>query len=115
MTSSFNFCLLILSHHQVSLGDSMDLFYPLDQSDFSGKFPDIWRIFRKRFNISDSFYIRQDGKWGTQNNAGEWDGMISSLLNGEADMLLAPLTMTVGRSQVVNFLLPLGKSVFFTV
>ena len=93
----------------MSLGDSMDLFYPLDQSDLFGSFPDIWKIIETRFNVSSSFYIRQDEEWGTQNNAGQWNGMISSLLNGEADMILATLTMTVSRSQVVNYLLPLGK------
>ncbi|TMS36134.1 hypothetical protein L596_003380 [Steinernema carpocapsae] len=45
-----------------------------------------------------------DGKYGEPvNGTKEWDGMIGQILKGEADLAVAPITVTAGRLEVVDF------------
>ncbi|XP_064106966.1 probable glutamate receptor [Macrobrachium nipponense] len=47
-----------------------------------------------------------DGQWGAKLN-GEWSGMVRELLDGKADIIVAPLDMTLLRSEAVDFLVAL--------
>ena len=50
-------------------------------------------------------FKRVDGGWGTLDaDTGKWSGMISNLINGEADLGIAPLTACCRRTEVVDFL-----------
>ncbi|KAK0396495.1 hypothetical protein QR680_001739 [Steinernema hermaphroditum] len=45
-----------------------------------------------------------DGKYGEPvNGTKDWDGMIGQILKGEADLAVAPITVTAGRLEVVDF------------
>nr|ARJ36889.1 glutamate receptor 2 [Hirudo verbana] len=46
-----------------------------------------------------------DSKYGS-NDSGTWDGMVGELLRGEADMAIAPLTITADRESVIDFSKP---------
>lgn len=43
---------------------------------------------------------------------GEWNGMIGELLRNEADMAIAPLTITFERESVVHFTKEAFQTVF---
>jgi len=62
-------------------------------------------------NIMDAEHeisIVKDGRYGTPDpsNPSGWSGMIGELLNNEADLAIAPLTVTAARAKVVDFSTP---------
>ena len=74
-----------------------------------GEFQDILGIFSDHLNFKIQQFKRLDGAWGSLNKeTGEWNGMISNLKNGEADMITATLTICCQRTQAVDFLWPMA-------
>ncbi|CAL8086493.1 unnamed protein product [Orchesella dallaii] len=62
-------------------------------------------------NIIDAEHeiqLVKDGRYGTPDpsNPSGWNGMIGELLNNEADLAIAPFTITAGRAKVVDFSTP---------
>ena len=52
-------------------------------------------------------HIVKDGSFGTIDaKTRQWNGMVGELVRGEADMAVAPLTITAKRSEVVDFTYP---------
>ncbi|KAK1344390.1 hypothetical protein QTO34_014957 [Cnephaeus nilssonii] len=47
-----------------------------------------------------------DGKYGAQNDRGEWNGMVRELMDHRADLAVAPLTITYVRETVIDFSKP---------
>nr|XP_036869132.1 glutamate receptor ionotropic, kainate 1 isoform X5 [Manis javanica] len=77
-------------------------------------------------NITDSLANRTlivttillvpDGKYGAQNDKGEWNGMIRELIDHRADLAVAPLTITYVREKAIDFSKPfmtLGISILY--
>ena len=61
-----------------------------------------------------NFKIRQfkriGGGWGSIDKVtGQWNGMISNLINGEADILTSSLTICCRRTEVVEYLWTLSQ------
>ncbi|KAM7133338.1 glutamate receptor ionotropic, kainate 1 [Molossus nigricans] len=57
-----------------------------------------------------------DGKYGAQNDKGEWNGMVKELMDHRADLAVAPLTITYVRETVIDFSKPfmtLGISILY--
>ncbi|XP_066985562.1 glutamate receptor-like [Macrobrachium rosenbergii] len=50
--------------------------------------------------------VQGDGYWGAPQGNGSWNGMIGTVLRGEADIGLGPFGMSYTRSQVVDFTIP---------
>ena len=74
------------------------------------EFQDILGLFPGILNFNIRQFKRIDGEWGTLNKeTGEWDGMISNLKNGEADIMTATLTICCKRPEAVDFLWPLAS------
>ena len=74
-----------------------------------GEFQDILRLFSGKLNFKIRQFKRIDGEWGTLNKeTGEWNGMISNLKNGEADITTGSLAICCKRTDVVDFLWPLA-------
>nr|CAD7444792.1 unnamed protein product [Timema bartmani] len=48
----------------------------------------------------------KNGKFGSRLPDGTWDGMVGDLAMGETDMIIAPLTMTSEREEVIDFVAP---------
>ena len=61
-------------------------------------------------NFKIRIFKRFDGKWGGIDKNGNWNGMISNLMSGEADIALA-LAMCCGRTEVADFLWTIEHSV----
>ena len=75
-----------------------------------GEFQDILRLFSGKLNFKIRQFKRIDGEWGTLNKeTGEWNGMISNLKNGEADIMTGTLPICCKRTEAVDFLWPLAS------
>lgn len=63
-----------------------------------------------------SVYIVDDGNYGSPQSDGTWNGMIGDLISGNADIAVAPLTITYERESVADFTKPfmtLGVSILY--
>uniref|UniRef100_A0A8C5E1W9 Glutamate receptor n=1 Tax=Gouania willdenowi TaxID=441366 RepID=A0A8C5E1W9_GOUWI len=47
-----------------------------------------------------------DGKYGSQDDKGQWNGMIRELIEHRADLAVAPLTITYSREKLIDFTKP---------
>ncbi|XP_051921872.1 glutamate receptor ionotropic, kainate 3 isoform X2 [Hippocampus zosterae] len=57
-----------------------------------------------------------DGKYGSQDDKGQWNGMIRELIEHRADLAVAPLTITYMRDKAVDFTKPfmnMGISILY--
>jgi hypothetical protein len=54
-------------------------------------------------NFTWSFFLREDQQWGSLLADGSINGMVSSLVKGEADLIATSLTMTPVRHLGVDF------------
>uniref|UniRef100_A0AC35UDE0 Glutamate receptor n=1 Tax=Rhabditophanes sp. KR3021 TaxID=114890 RepID=A0AC35UDE0_9BILA len=52
-----------------------------------------------------SIYRVQDAKWGIKTDAG-WNGLPAELINGHADMIVAPLKLNSERARDIDFSVP---------
>ncbi|OWA49771.1 Glutamate receptor 2 [Hypsibius exemplaris] len=58
-------------------------------------------------NFTYEIKLVGDGKYGVMDpNTGQWNGMIGELVRKEADLVVAPLTITFEREKVVDFTKP---------
>ena len=56
------------------------------------------------FNFQVRQFRRQDGMWGSlERKTGNWNGMISNLLNGDADFTSIGLVVCCQRTDAVDF------------
>ena len=75
-----------------------------------GECQDILGLFSAILNFNIQQFKRIDGEWGTLNKeTGEWNGMISNLKNGEADIIPASMQICGRRTEAVDFLWPLAS------
>ncbi|XP_024861552.1 glutamate receptor ionotropic, kainate 3 isoform X1 [Kryptolebias marmoratus] len=57
-----------------------------------------------------------DGKYGSQDDKGQWNGMIRELIEHRADLAMAPLTITYTREKFIDFSKPflnMGISILY--
>ncbi|CAM4655008.1 unnamed protein product [Lepidochelys olivacea] len=58
----------------------------------------------------------EDGKYGAQDEKGQWNGMMKELIDHKADLAVAPLTITHVREKAIDFSKPfmtLGVSILY--
>ena len=77
-----------------------------------GVFPSILDLLKKALNFTMVKYIRKDRQWGALKEAGQWTGIIRTMLDGGADLASASLTSNFDRSMVVDFLPPIGTETY---
>ena len=76
-------------------------------------FFDVLKLLEKKVNFTTSLLKRLDGNWGKFNHEnGTWNGMIKSLLDGEADLIATSLTVNPERFAVVDHLYPMGTETY---
>ena len=69
-----------------------------------GQFQDILILFSEILNFKIRQFKRVDGLWGAiDKESGKWNGMISNLINGDADILVGSVTVCCRRHEVVDF------------
>ena len=70
---------------------------------FSGYVFDIWNPLQQVLNFTSHIITSVDGKWGAKESDGNWNGMIGMVLRGEADVIVADLTLSMDRASYVDF------------
>ncbi|XP_046678070.1 glutamate receptor 1-like isoform X1 [Homalodisca vitripennis] len=75
---------------------------------FEGYCKDLADLIAKRLGINYELRIVKDGQYGAENPEvkGGWDGMVGELIRKEADMAIAPMTITSERERVIDFSKP---------
>ncbi|XP_019882341.1 glutamate receptor 1 isoform X1 [Camponotus floridanus] len=75
---------------------------------YEGYCKDLADLIAKRLGISYELRIVKDGKYGEENQdvPGGWDGMVGELIRKEADIAIAPITITSDRERVIDFSKP---------
>jgi hypothetical protein len=75
----------------------------------TGMLIDLLKVFEQKFNFTTKLYKRMDGNWGSlDQETGTWNGMISNILDGSADLICAAMYMKSDRNTAVRFLPPLA-------
>ncbi len=80
-----------------------------DPGQLTGIFPDVIRALAAAINFTATFYQRLDGDYGVERN-GTYSGIIGSLIRGDMDMIGAALTLSTGRYEDIDYLMPIGKA-----
>ncbi|XP_062400943.1 glutamate receptor U1 [Sardina pilchardus] len=60
----------------------------------------------KKLGFSYRVQLVKDAAYGRVDDAGHWNGMIGEVIRGEADLAVAPLTLTAARERVVGMTKP---------
>jgi len=77
-----------------------------DEDKFVGFCEDLAEKISEVLDQEHEIHIVKDGKYGARSESGDWSGMIGELINNEADMAIAPLTVTELRARYVDFSTP---------
>ncbi|XP_030648078.1 glutamate receptor ionotropic, kainate 1 [Chanos chanos] len=90
---------------------------PLYGNDrFEGYCLDLLKELSNILGFTYEVKLVSDGKYGAQNDKGEWNGMVRELIDHIADLAVAPLTITYVREKVIDFSKPfmtLGISILY--
>ena len=78
--------------------------------EIDGYIADIWDELQRITNFSFVMYPSVDGAWGSLKKDGTWSGMIGMILNNEVDFAISDFFITLDRSYVVDFSMPLMNS-----
>nr|XP_050863060.1 glutamate receptor 1 isoform X1 [Vespula vulgaris] len=75
---------------------------------YEGYCKDLAELIAKKLGITYELRIVKDAKYGTENPdvPGGWDGMVGELIRKEADIAIAPMTITSERERVIDFSKP---------
>ncbi|XP_065176233.1 uncharacterized protein LOC135806029 [Sycon ciliatum] len=83
------------------LNSSIDNKYSL-----KGFSKDLLDALASQLGFNYTLRLVRDGQYGAKSPGGNWSGLVGEIVNCEADFVSAPLTISVGRSRVVDFSLP---------
>ncbi|XP_060656054.1 glutamate receptor 1 isoform X1 [Drosophila nasuta] len=75
---------------------------------FEGYCKDLADLLSKQLGLDYELRLVKDGSYGSENPAvqGGWDGMVGELVRKEADIAIAPMTITAERERVIDFSKP---------
>ncbi|XP_062889516.1 probable glutamate receptor isoform X3 [Mobula hypostoma] len=73
---------------------------------FEGFCIDLLKIFSERLNFRYEIQLVKDGLYGTKLENGQWTGLLGELKRKEADLAIAPLTITRLRESEFGFTRP---------
>ncbi|XP_020801640.1 glutamate receptor 1 [Drosophila serrata] len=92
-----------LMHKQSSYGEQL-----VGNDRFEGYCKDLADMLANHLSIKYEIRLAQDGNYGAENQyaPGGWDGMVGELLRKEADISIAPMTITAERERVIDFSKP---------
>ncbi|XP_055338557.1 glutamate receptor-like [Paramacrobiotus metropolitanus] len=78
---------------------------------------DLLKKLAEKGNFRYEVHLRKDGRYGYKdpNSASGWTGMIGELIKNEADLALAPFTVTDERTEVVSFTTPFSEQIGLSV
>nr|XP_023421393.1 glutamate receptor ionotropic, kainate 3 [Cavia porcellus] len=83
---------------------------------FEGYCIDLLKELAHILGFSYEIRLVEDGKYGAQDDKGQWNGMVKELIDHKADLAVAPLTITHVREKAIDFSKPfmtLGVSILY--
>ncbi|XP_049920627.1 probable glutamate receptor isoform X1 [Epinephelus moara] len=75
-------------------------------SELEGYCIDLITELSRKLVFKYKLHLVKDSKYGTMDSSGNWNGMIGEVIRGEADLAVAPLTLTAVREQFVDMSTP---------
>ncbi|XP_051526126.1 probable glutamate receptor [Myxocyprinus asiaticus] len=75
-------------------------------SELEGFCIDLLSALSKKLDFKYDVHMVKDGRYGTTDDSGNWNGMIGEVVRGEADIAVAPLTLTAKREEAVDMTKP---------
>ncbi|KAM9859334.1 putative glutamate receptor [Aulostomus maculatus] len=75
-------------------------------SQLEGFCMDLLSEVAKKLGFKYKVHLVKDSSYGRQDENGNWNGMIGEVTRGEADLALAPLTLTAAREKAVGMTKP---------
>ncbi|AWP02629.1 putative glutamate receptor U1-like [Scophthalmus maximus] len=75
-------------------------------SQLEGFCMDLLSEVAKKVGFKYRVQLVKDGSYGRQDDNGNWNGMIGEVVRGEADLAIAPLTLTAAREKAVGMTKP---------
>ncbi|XP_076022858.1 putative glutamate receptor [Genypterus blacodes] len=75
-------------------------------SELEGYCIDLISALAKRLNFNYTIHTVKDNRYGFLDSSGNWHGMIGEVIRGEADLAVAPLTLTATRERFVEMTTP---------
>uniref|UniRef100_A0A4W4HI45 Glutamate receptor n=1 Tax=Electrophorus electricus TaxID=8005 RepID=A0A4W4HI45_ELEEL len=73
---------------------------------FEGFCTDLLKELASILGFAYEIRLVPDGKYGFQDDKGQWNGIIRELMEHRADLAVAPLTITFAREKVIDFSKP---------
>ncbi|XP_053280340.1 probable glutamate receptor [Pleuronectes platessa] len=75
-------------------------------SELEGFCMDLLTELSKIMGLKYNVHLVKDNRYGVMDASGNWNGMIGEIVRGEADLAVAPLTLTAVREQHVEMTTP---------
>ncbi|XP_071331178.1 probable glutamate receptor [Trachinotus anak] len=75
-------------------------------SELEGYCIDLISKLSKKLGFSYKLHLVKDNRYGALDPSGNWNGMIGEIIREEADLAVAPLTLTAVREQYVDMTTP---------
>ncbi|CAM1317771.1 Uncharacterised protein g6837 [Pycnogonum litorale] len=82
---------------------------------FDGYCIDLLKEIQKIVKFDYEIFEAHDNAYGAVNDNGDWNGMISELIDKKADIALAPISVMAERENVVDFTVPYYDLVGITI
>ena len=73
---------------------------------FVGYCVDLTKRLSEMLNFTYELSLVKDNKFGSRDASGNWNGMVGELVRHEADIAVAPLTITSQRERAIEFSMP---------
>ncbi|NWS54334.1 GLRK protein, partial [Chunga burmeisteri] len=83
-----------------------DPYVMVRSAELEGYCIDLLKALAAMLHFSYKVKVVSDGRYGAVSSNGNWTGMIGEVLRQEADIAVAPLTVTSAREEVVSFTTP---------
>ncbi|KFO94212.1 putative glutamate receptor, partial [Buceros rhinoceros silvestris] len=83
-----------------------DPYVMVRNAELEGYCMDLLKALAAMLHFSYKVKVVGDGQYGAVSPGGNWTGMIGEILRQEADIAVAPLTVTSAREEVVSFTTP---------
>ncbi|VDN41655.1 unnamed protein product [Dibothriocephalus latus] len=89
------------------LGNNVPLTVTSRRQNFAGYCKELADRIFNHLNLNYEIHLVKDGLYGAIDPAtNTWNGMVGEVLRGEADIIIAPLTMTISRAKYIDFTEP---------
>lgn len=72
---------------------------------------EILKHLREKMNFEIELIHSRDGNWGAVESDGTWNGMVGMLMDGSADICTTALSVTLERSQVIDYAIAFDKDI----